>query len=58
MDEFYIGLYDAENNLTVINMTIVDKNIKENPIDDIRLIDRNGYYHEFNLTFASTFTLN
>lgn len=39
-------------------MTIIDKNIKENPIDDIRLIDKNGYYHEFNLTFASTFKLN
>lgn len=29
VDEFYIGLYDANRNLTIINMTIIDKNIKD-----------------------------
>ncbi|CAD8080174.1 unnamed protein product [Paramecium sonneborni] len=58
VDEFYIGLYDADKNLTILNMTIIDKNIKEEPIDDIRRIDKNGYYHEIDLTWASSFQLN
>lgn len=29
VDEFYIGIYDINRNLTIINMTIIDRNIKE-----------------------------
>lgn len=57
VEEFYIGFYDEANNLTLLNMTITDKNINEEPIEDIRLLDKNGFYHVFNLTFASSFEL-
>lgn len=57
VEEFYIGFYDEANNLTLLNMTITDKNINEEPIEDIRLLDKNGLNHVFSLTIASSFEL-
>lgn len=57
-EEFYLGLYDINRRLTLLNLTVTYISVQDKPQDDIRLVDSSGAYAEFNFTVAAQFALD